>query len=826
VQRLLQGCATKEHPLVLFLDDMQWADPSSRALLEEALSGLATAALLIVASHRDDTEVDLAPLHELVQRLESRALPVERLNVQPLDAGAVVQILSDVLHKPAGAVQPLAERVALKTCGSPLLVEQFVLHLHACDALRFEGTGGWTWDEAAIDAVELPEGAVALMVAKIERLDADPRELLQLVSCLRDEMDIDSLYELSGRRHESLEAPLSALLEAGLIVSSPLGFRFAHDRIREAAHALLSEEQRARIHYRTGKLLLERTPDDALNERVFELADHLNRGVEHLSDEEREKAVGMNLRAGRRALACGAAAQAADYFEHALALVKGGDDWNVDRQRAFGLRWEASGAAFQLRRFDRCLALLDELDARDLGTLERAQVASRRISTVFLDGSQDAMQLGLRELRKRGERWPANPSRLRVWLAVTYTSWLFRGPLDERGFPGKPPADPGWLAPLLILSAVAPALMRSESRLIGLVIAYILRCQRSYGPGPTVGLSLAAYAAARFEITGNWWKDLERFAEAAAQWTERSPEALRPRSRFSLHYLLGWLGPRRSCMDHLLQTTERALELGDVEYATYSAQNHVLYLLLAGQPLAAANERLDVLRQREHWPGMRRYLSALTQACALLQTADRVVIDWDAEAATACATLAPATLRREAIVASLMAFVLLGQHRHAARLPRLTPVQLVRLGPTSLDYTFFDGLCAAGLREQSSGAERRRHHRRLRTCMRWLRRQARHSRDAVHMARLLEAECARAASRHGRAFDLYGQAAQRAQREGYLQHAALIHERHASLLLETRRETRAVAALRQSLALYREWGATTKVRALEAGLRAAESSTT
>ena len=110
--------------------------------------------------------------------------------------------------------------------------------------------------------------------------------------------------------------------------------------------------------------------------------------------------------------------------------------------------------------------------------------------------------------------------------------------------------------------------------------------------------------------------------------------------------------------------------------------------------------------------------------------------------------------------------------------------------------------------------------------MRWLRRQARHSRDAVHMARLLEAECARAASRHERAFTLYGQAAQRALGEGYIHHAALGHERHASLLLETRRETRAVAALRQAIGLYREWGATTKVRALEARLRAAESSST
>ena len=824
VQRMLQGCATREHPLLLFLDDVQWADSSSISLIEHALSGLAKASLLIVLSHRDDTGADLAPLQQLTERLEKRALDVEHLNVPPLDAAAIVQILSDVLQKAPDAVRSLAERVALKTCGSPLLVEQFVLHLHACGALRFEGSTGWTWDEASIAAVDPPEGAVALMIDKIERLAPEARELLQLVSCLRDEMDVESLYELSGRSHESLDPPLSALLEAGLIVPSPLGFRFAHDRIREAAHELLTEQERARIHYRTGKLLFERMPESSLDERVFEIADHLNRGREHLSEDEREKAVGINLRAGRGALARGATAQSAAYFEHSLALVHDRDDWSTDRPRAFALRWEAANAAFQLRRFDRCIQLLDELDARDLEVLERAQVASRRISTVFLTGSESALQLGLRELRKHGQRWPENPSRLRAALVIRYTAWLFRGPLDERAFPGKPPADPGWLAPLMVLSAIAPALMGNESPLICLVIAYILRCQRSYGAGPTVGLSLAAFAASRFETTGSWWKDLERYTEASARWTERAPDSLKPRSRFSLHYLVGWLGPRRTCIDHLRETSERALELGDIEYAAYSAQNHLVHLLLAGESLASASARIALLQQREHWPGMRAYLAAIGHACELLQAESADTIDWEAEAGRARNALDVRGLRREAILPSLMAFILLGQPRHADSMPRPSRVQLMRLGSLSLDYVLFDGLCAAGMRERSAGAERRRQHRRLRGCMRWLRKQARYSRDAVHMARFLEAECARARSRHERAFELYAQAAQRAQREGYVNHAALIHERHAGLLLATRRETRAALALRQSIALYREWGAAGKARELEAALREVESS--
>src|SRR5262249_43560600 len=153
--------------------------------------------------------------------------------------------------------------------------------------IRFVRDVGWSWDSAAIAAADIPDGAVALMVAKLERLEPAARELLQFASCVGDEVDAELLGELLGDASDTLHDPLFVLAAEGLIAPSRLGFRFVHDRIREAAQALLSAEERAGLHHRTARLLLERTSSERRAERAFEIADHLNHAQALLSEADR-----------------------------------------------------------------------------------------------------------------------------------------------------------------------------------------------------------------------------------------------------------------------------------------------------------------------------------------------------------------------------------------------------------------------------------------------------------------------------------------------------------------------------------------------------------
>jgi predicted ATPase len=190
LQRMLQICATPEHPLVLFLDDLQWSDPGSRRLLEDLLSSELPAALLIVLAERGGSpaaDVDLAAIAR-------RGLEI--LTLGPLSTDAVVRMLAEALQRSQQAVLPLAQWIEGATGNSPLVIRQFVEDLHDRGLLRYEADVGWTWDAAAIASIAMPDNALALLAAKIERVASQTRAVLQFASCMGDEFTRVRLSEL------------------------------------------------------------------------------------------------------------------------------------------------------------------------------------------------------------------------------------------------------------------------------------------------------------------------------------------------------------------------------------------------------------------------------------------------------------------------------------------------------------------------------------------------------------------------------------------------------------------------------------------------------
>jgi predicted Ser/Thr protein kinase len=231
VQRFVRACAAPEHPLVLCLDDLQWADGGSLALIEELALASEPCALLLLGTYRDDAIDAQHPLRPVLERLEAGG--VHTLQVGPLSEMACVDLLASALQRSPQETLPLARLVAQKTANLPLLVEQFIGHARELGLLTFESGGrGWIWDEAGIRAATIPEGAVGLLAAKIERLEPNARRVLELASCVSDRFDARLLAELGGGEPEALHAGLYKLSDEGLIAPCATGFRFVHDRTR------------------------------------------------------------------------------------------------------------------------------------------------------------------------------------------------------------------------------------------------------------------------------------------------------------------------------------------------------------------------------------------------------------------------------------------------------------------------------------------------------------------------------------------------------------------------------------------------------------------
>ncbi len=820
VQRFVQALSTKEHPLVLFLDDLQWADAGSRDLILDLLARVRSCALLVLGSYRD-TEVEAGhPLARLMRELEVREVPIQELALAPISEDACARMLAEALGRTPEETRALAACVARKTGNTPLLIQQFVYHMYDLQLIRFQLPGGWAWDDAALNAADIPDDAVALMTAKIGRLATAVASVLQLASCVGDGFELDTLAELTAEPRGALESALFALCDEGLIAPARSGFRFVHDRIREAAQARLSSEERTRVHHQAARLLLERTPPEALASRAVEIADHLNFAHEHLDELERVRAIELNTLAGQSALRAGAAVTAAHYFSAGRALFRDAH-WSTHRELGFNLFLQAAESAYQAQDVAFALKLLGVLErSGSWSRMQDAQIAAKRIlARSRLGGFREELAHALDTLRRFGVRWPLHPSRLRVWLEILRTDWALRGSLGEDAFvPAGAGDHSAWLAPLIVTRAAGPTLTRSTVRLTCLSSGLALRSFLRHGYVGSPALSLAGWASNRLALLRHL-RGAERYAQAALDWNARSADPiLRPRTEFVVHaFVYSWTRPRRTILEPLRRAEAQCREAGDLDYAYFACAQRLHQACLAGEPLARVGPEYAALTAR--LSGSRLWSDVHVRVFQLLEQPPPE----PAELARRIAEIereferTPTAARMSQYVFWFEVLCLLGCEREAFDTSERMATWIDDSGASSsqvVDFTFFRGVLAAQLATRTRGRERRRHVRMLRRCLRRVRVWARLGPDFRHMALLLEAERLRLRRRSAEALRGYAKALERASEQGYAHHAAFCHERRAKLLIELRRGTEATTALRQATALYEEWGALGKAEAL------------
>ncbi len=810
VRRFVTACATPEHPLVLCLDDLQWADGGSLYLIEELCLATEGCALLVLGTFRDaDVDAD-HPLSAVLARIEAASAALHVLELGPLTDSACTELLAFALARSPEETRELAREVAHKTANVPLLVEQFMVHAHELGLLRFVQGEGWVWDQAGIAAAEIPEGVVGLLASKIERLDPHARRVLELASCVGDRFDVAWLAELGGGQPEELGAGLFRLCDEGLIAPCPTGFRFVHDRIREAAHALLSEEQRARSHHRAARLLQASIPGEARAARVLELADHFNRALGELEEDERIPVVELNLAAADRALAAGAPTTAAEYLERGRALFTEAD-WSARADLGFDLWMRSAACAFQLGRLDACLALLDVAEPRTRSPVQVAGVYAQRIATYAIrDQVEQATRVGLRALTAFGIHWPLHPSALRVRVEELRLALALgrRGPEAFRPTKGY---EPAMLATLMLMAALGGPAARIDVGLVCLTAAWAARLmvRKGYSRGPD--LALAALAA---NLCGRATRvrRARRYTAIARALSEVVGDPVyRYRARCVLHgSVYPWLERRVDAVEPLHQVFLDALEMGDREYAQYALGQRIYIRAFSGIPLGAVQAEYDEYlrvfahgRARESVLGLR----------ALYERNDAATIDRDLAALDAQFADQPLLSVHWRVIWMLTLCVL---NRHA---DALAQAERMRDAPSMetirADRTFLVGLSASAV---ARGAPRRRRdlERILASSVQQLGAWARHGPDFVHMADLLRAERAALRGRIDLARSLYATAARRAQQQGYVHHAAIACEREADLLTRVRRETEAGLARTRARTLYQRWGASTKVQLMDA----------
>jgi predicted ATPase len=323
LQRFIGVFARPEHPLALFLDDLQWLDTATLDLLEVLLTNGELRHLLLIGAYRDN-EVDAT--HSLMRKLDTirqSGATVRDIVLAPLGRDDLNQMLVDCLHCASEDAAPLAALIHEKTTGNPFFAIQFILALADDRLLAFDyGVGRWRWDSRRINAVGFTDNVVQLMVGKLNRLPPETQKALQLFACLGNSAEFETLRMAFDSPAEMMHDDLWEAVRSGLIFRGDDSYRFLHDRVQEAAYSLIPNDLRGATHLRIGLLLAEHTPPGKRDEAIFDIVNQLNRGA-HLiaSVDEREQVAALNLVASRRAKASTAYDAALKYLRAGSALL-------------------------------------------------------------------------------------------------------------------------------------------------------------------------------------------------------------------------------------------------------------------------------------------------------------------------------------------------------------------------------------------------------------------------------------------------------------------------------------------------------------------------
>jgi PAS domain S-box-containing protein len=828
-RRFLGVFARPEHPLALFLDDLQWLDAATLDLIEDLLAQSDVRHLLLIGAYRDNEVDGSHPLMRKLDAIRQAGVPVQEITLAPLVRDDLAQLIADALRCAPARAAPLAQLVHAKTGGNPFFVLQFLSVLADEGLLAFEpGAARWAWDLERIQAKRYTDNVAELMVGKLSRLPDEVQKTLQWLACLGNSAEVSALSLVLGSSEEQLYEALWDAVRLELIERVAVAYRFVHDRVQEAAYSLIPEDSRAETHLRIGRLLVSHTPSHKREEAIFDIVNQLNRGAALItSGEEREQLAELNLLAGQRAKASTAYASALTYLTTGVQLLPD-DAWKRLHELTFALELNRAECEFLTGE----LAVADErlivLSNRGANETEQATVACLRIDLYTMTDLERAPDVGLEYLRRVGIEWPAHPGkedalreyeRMRSLLGSRSIQELIDLPLVS---------DAAAIATIGVLVRMVPSALPADPNLPCLLMCRAVSLILEHGNCDASCLAYAELAT----VMGPYFGEYETgfgFAKLAYELVERRGfRRFEARTYLLCGYLMMWSSHVRAGRPLLRRALEAANQSGDLTHAAYCCYYLNTNLLAAGDPLS------DAQREAENGLAFVRKtrfdfaVDVTTTQLALIRTLrgltpvfgsfDHAEFDERRIERRFAENRGLAFAECWYWIRKLQARFFAGDYavalESASRAERLLWTSLSQ--PETAEYHFYSALSHAAAFDLTAASERQQHIEALAAHCRQLDVWAQHCpENFANRAALVWAEIARIEDRALDAMELYEQAIRSAQANGFVQNEALAYERASAFYRARGFDQFADIYLRNARHCYLRWGADGKVRQLD-----------
>jgi predicted ATPase/signal transduction histidine kinase len=838
-QNFVAAVAQPARPLVVFLDDLQWADAATLSLLEPMLTSAEIRGVLVVGACRDNDLDGTRRLTRALDELEAAGAEVRRVVLEPLRLADLGALIRDALQGDPGDAQPLARLVLEKTGGNPFFVVQFLRMLVRDGHLRHDATlGCWTYQIESIASAPLADDVIDLMTRNIRRLSHRSQYALTLAACIGNTFGQRTLALISEQPLPEVAEDLAEAAAEGLIVPAAArdgdaepAHAFLHDRVQQAAYAMIPEERKPMLHLRIGRLLLSRATPHEADLGLFDIVHHLNRGSSLIgAAHERLEVARLDLDAGRKAKSSTAHEAALDFFQAGIGLLAE-DHWQSDYALCFALHLEAAESLYLCGRYEAAHQQYELLLRRAATDIDRARIHRlRSLQYEHTSRYADALantRAGLALLDVSLPESAADKARALAREMDLIASLL--GERDIASLVDLPVMnDPKILIVMSMLTDIwASTFILGDPDLSRLISATMVRLSLVHGNIEESAYGYVTHAITVGPVRGDY-RGAYAFGQLALAVNHRFEDSRRRAKiyqQFHAHVNF-WLQSWASCIPYAREACRSGLESGDFLYAAYGAGTELWAAMLATQDLA--------LFVREYTPNV-----ALIQGLKNQGFADstKIILNW--ARALQGATRRPMSLSDDAIdedaylrtyrdnpffatvhaVAKLHVCCMLGTPVQALAAARVAEATVHHVAGTvwPLVYEFWNAMALAAGHADANDEERRAALARIA--------QARASFDglAAHCAEnfrcpslLLAAELHRIEGREREAIELYEQAIEYAGGQpGMLQQLAMANELHARCRLARGETKLAGLFMAQARACYAHWGAEAKVQQLD-----------
>ena len=615
-QNFVRVFTQAEHPLVLFLDDLQWADNSSLNFIENLLLDRETSYLLIIGAYRDNEVNANHPLQLSINSFNKNKIDLSMLTLKPLQLGTIQELLYDTLLKPQNKIQDLAKCIFAKTHGNPFFVNEFLKIIYQQNLLTFSyERGGWEWDLNKIQQQSATDNVIDLLTAKIHLLPHASQEILKMGSCFGYQFDFKTLQIISEQTTSQIAEQLWQAIKANLIYpqeesyktlgligldalaefdANELHYNFAHDRVQQAVYELIEEQDKPEIHLKIGRLLLKDKPLIEQDERLFDVLKHFNHSIPLINHaEERLQLAQYNFWAGQKAKRASAYDAANEYLSAGIRLLKP-INWEKDYDLAFQLYKELATCKYLISDFNAADDYFSKLIRRAQNSLDKIEIYRLKIEMFSALGKHtEALEIGLNTLSNLGVRIPKKPNLLHILMAIYKIKFQLRKThVETLSLPLM--TDPQQKAIINLITQVLNSAFITDHQLFVILTCKNISLSLKYGYTESASLSLPVYAFIIMHSL-NWYDEAISFVTLYNHLKQQYGDSnFEGKNQFVLGaFIQPYQLAFNLCNNTVIKAFRLCCEVGDLAYSNYCNIVLIFHSLTIGKSI-------DEIKQNVH----------------------------------------------------------------------------------------------------------------------------------------------------------------------------------------------------------------------------------